>query len=565
MAISCISVLMSDFRKPVLFLLLVLQVYWWPAAAQEHKTASMAHQLLSTRGEVIIRFVKPNNIEIAELTRFLSIDNYSGDTITAYANRSGFNRFLELHIPFEVIQPHSLKKTSSSTGEALTWAYPAYGSYISLMQQYASTYPDLCRLHDFGSSVNGHRLLALKISDNPLQEENEPVIFYTASMHGDEPLGYVLMLQLIDSLLTGYNSSNFLKQLIDGAEIWINPIANPDGAYFISDLSVEGGTRFNSNQVDLNRDFPVIGSASWDTIGRQPETIAMLRFLDEIRPLLSANFHSGVEVVNYPWDSWVSKHADDSWYKFISHGYADTAQAHSPPGYMDFMNDGITRGIEWYEVYGGRQDFVNYYLNGREVTIELSDNKIPLQHELDDYWKYNRHSLLHFMSYAFTGFKGIVTDSATGEPLSARIRLLNYDYDNSFVFSKSDGNYFRLLNPGTYKVVITAPGYKYKLTEATVQSGELTPLDAELSKDFELSLFPNPFGNYVKLNIPYSGYNLEVTFINQKGQKIRVVSHFVRSSGPQEIPVGELSPGFYIIHVRYNDQTWNLTGIKFNH
>ena len=67
-------------------------------------------------------------------------------------------------------------------------------------------YPSLCRLDTIGTSINGKLVLALKISDNPAEDETEPEVFYSSTMHGDETGGYVLMLRLADYLLKNYNS-----------------------------------------------------------------------------------------------------------------------------------------------------------------------------------------------------------------------------------------------------------------------------------------------------------------------------------------------------------------------
>ena len=45
---------------------------------------------------------------------------------------------------------------------------------------------------------------------------------------------------------------------------------------------------------------------------------------------------------------------------------------------MNDLDNGVTRGDVWYQIYGGRQDFVTYELQGREVTIELDDQIILL-------------------------------------------------------------------------------------------------------------------------------------------------------------------------------------------
>ena len=106
----------------------------------------------------------------------------------------------------------------------------------------------------------------------------------------------------------------------------------------------------------------------------------MMRFLAKHRFVLSANFHSGEEVVNYPWDRWSRDHPDKEWFYMISRAYADTVHRHAPYGYMNYLDNGVTNGYYWYPVNGGRQDYVTYELQGREVTIELdSDYITPVQ------------------------------------------------------------------------------------------------------------------------------------------------------------------------------------------
>jgi len=292
-----------------------------------------AQELLRARGETIIRFKKPVHLSIGEISRNLSIDDFRNDTIIAYANEKGFNWFSRLNIRFDVLEPPSLNKDLITAKKVnAPDFYPSYEEYLRIMNSYASEYPDICNLVDFGSTVDGRRLLAVKISDNPDEREHEPVVFYTATMHGDEPLGFVVLLKLIDYLLPEYYSKAEIKDLIDQTEIYINPLANPDGAYYISDTSVIGSIRFNKNQVDLNRDFPEIPFDTRDSADLQPETLHMMNFMKDIRPALAANFHSGAELVNYPWDTWITYHSDDTWYRKIYSKYTNTAQDNSPDG-----------------------------------------------------------------------------------------------------------------------------------------------------------------------------------------------------------------------------------------
>ena len=207
------------------------------------------------------------------------------------------------------------------------------------------------------------------------------------------------------------------------------PLANPDGTYYPDDdLSVAYSRRETADGKDMNRDFPdpAAGDAVNDTAGRARETKAMMAFLQEHRFSLSASIHSGAEVVNYPWDHTYALHADDGWFRFISREYADEARA-LDPSYMSLFEDGITNGARWYRIKGGRQDYVTWYLEGREVTLELA-NEYQIESELlDEYWMKNERSFLNYMAQCLYGIRGMVSDAESGDPLEARIEIPGHD------------------------------------------------------------------------------------------------------------------------------------------
>ncbi len=206
----------------------------------------------------------------------------------------------------------------------------------------------------------------------------------------------------------------------------------------------------------------------------------MMKFLAKHRFTLSANFHSGEEVVNYPWDRWGWLHADNDWYRAISRKYADTVHMHSPKGYMDFLENGITNGYDWYPVYGGRQDYVNYSLQGREVTIELDTNFVTPADYLPELWEYNRQSLVGYLENALYGVHGRTSDSYNDKPVPARIFIEKHDKDNSHVYSDTvSGEFVRLLKPGLWDLTFSADSYKdTTIMNVSVTDGEETGLDS---------------------------------------------------------------------------------------
>ena len=133
----------------------------------------------------------------------------------------------------------------------------------------------------------------------------------------------------------------------------------------------------------------------------------MMQFLKEHMVLPCRPISTLVaEVVNYPWDYHHELHADDAWYRFISREYADEAMAVDPDYMFGWPDDGITNGAEWYVIHGGRQDYVNYYLEGREVTLELSTGLRLGSNHLEEHWNINRRSLLNYMAQCTYGIRG---------------------------------------------------------------------------------------------------------------------------------------------------------------
>ena len=450
--------------------------------------------------------------------------------------------------------------------EAKTYQkYPTYPQYVEMMQNFAADFPHICKLDTFGTSTQGRLLLALKISDHPLEEEAEANFLYTSTIHGDELLGFNLLLRLADTLLQGYGSDSEITGLVDSLAIWINPLANPDGSYMNdNNLSLKQAMRDNANGIDLNRSFPDPSKGEPDdTTGREPENKAMMDFLWKHGIIMSANLHSGEEVVNYPWDYTFDLHADDPWYRFISREYADEARAIDPT-YMELFTDGITNGAEWYVIKGGRQDYVNYYLGGREVTLELSKTFLLGSELLEEHWILNRRSLLNYMSQCTYGIRGKVTDKESGEPLRARIHIPYHDSSYSVVHSFADfGDYYRLIKEGVYDLVFSAPGYlNDTITGVNFTDYQATYLDVALERDPSagllsprnvpnFSIFPNPVSQQLFIESIFVPYGpVEISIHGLDGLTYLQTSLY-NSGKVLEVRTDFLQEGFYILQINH--------------
>ena len=179
--------------------------------------------------------------------------------------------------------------------------YPTHAEIGQILAAAAADHPDIA--HDFfwGNSVQGRQLWGIVISDNVGSEEPEPEIRLSSTMHGDEPPGMVMLLNLVEYLTDYYGQPGYedVTDLVDNYEIHILPLHNPDG--YIA------GTRRNANNIDLNRNFPVPDGSIGDdgTWTEEIETFAFKAYSFHHDFVISENGHSGALVVNYPWDDYI--------------------------------------------------------------------------------------------------------------------------------------------------------------------------------------------------------------------------------------------------------------------
>lgn len=121
----------------------------------------------------------------------------------------------------------------------------------------------------------------------------------------------------------------------------------------------------NAKNFDLNRNFPDFFQKN--NKAEQPETAAVRRWIHSIPFVLSANFHGGTVVANYPYDNnrsgqrkkSISK--DDDVFTHLAKTYAKKHPTMKNNKQCNEKNsvfrNGIVNGAEWYPVQG-----IYYYI-----------------------------------------------------------------------------------------------------------------------------------------------------------------------------------------------------------
>ncbi|MBN2451700.1 MAG: choice-of-anchor D domain-containing protein, partial [Lentisphaeria bacterium] len=366
----------------------------------------------------------------------------------------------------------------------ITAGYHSVADVEAMLTQFVADYPGLCRLETLGSSVQGRPILALRITDNPGLDEAEPEVKFVGAIHGDEPVGAEMCLRLAELLLTSHGTDSRLTALVDTTDLWLVPVMNPDGLTAVS--------RYNASGYDLNRSFPdgveeaigtVFSGPAMDLTGRPPEVQAMMQWSAAHGFVLSATFHGGALVANYPYDndgmgSVPSPTPDDDVCLWLAETYA----SRNPPMWASpTFTHGVTNGAAWYVVVGGIQDWQYRYTGCIDLTLEISAVKRPASGTLDSFWDDNREAMLAYVESVQTGLRGVVNGADTGAPLYASVAVAGR---SSRVFTDPDaGDYYRLLRPGTYSLTFTAPGYQPQTVPGVVVSeGAATVLDVTLER-----------------------------------------------------------------------------------
>lgn len=464
--------------------------------------------------------------EIETLTRIISIDNVKGKTVWAYANDDEWAAIQKLGYEARILpNPGSLitPLMTSNTAQLRLWdSYPTYEAYVAQMNAFATTYPNLCQIVDAGTTPGGRHILFAKISDNIATHEAEPEVQYSSSIHGDETTGFILQLRLIDYLLSNYTTNTQVQNLVNNLEIWINPLANPDGTYYGGNSSVSGARRYNLAGVDLNRNFPDPSGGATGTI--QAETTLLMNLANAHHFVLSGNFHGGAEVVNYPWDTWSQLHVDDAWFLDVSTDYATVVHNNAVAGYLTDLNNGVTNGYAWYTMDGGRQDWMTYYKHCREITFEISATKLLPAAQLPAHWNYNYQSLLNYLENALYGIQGIVTNGS-GTPLDATITIVGHDDAQSVaVTDPANGDYCRMLYPGTYTVQVSATGYPTRtFNNVVVNANTKTTLNVVLGDTSVTQNIPLTAGwNLISLNVAPTNLTVQSVFSGIASQFVQV-------------------------------------------
>ena len=449
-------------------------------------------QLMRERNEYYFKLSVNDPTEIKTINNICSVDATDGRSVVCYANQQQYDKLLQVgYQPMLMTPPSMLEEAvmwDGSDRALYAWdSYPTYDAYQSMMEAFPSQALSdrSCTLLDLGTLNSGRKILGVRLNNG--QPDGKPKFLYSSTMHGDEVTGMMLMLRLIDEFCTSTDTR--IVNLLNNLDIFIFPLTNPDGTYYGGNNTMNSARRYNINGTDLNRNYKDY------YIGEHPdgesyalETQWTMQLAQDYLFTMSANYHGGAEVANYPWDAISGRHPDDAWYQYVCRDYVSRARAVSSSYMTDTYSSGITNGYDWYQITGSRQDYENAYGQCREITMECSSTKKPNASTMPTYWNYNHDAMLGLLEQCLNGVHGFVYDAVTNASLQGvTVTVENHDNDISYVTTHNIGDFHRPIKGGTYTFTFAKQGYYSQSVQVTVTDGQRVDLTIYLEPNLNLN------------------------------------------------------------------------------
>jgi len=424
----------------------------------------------------------------------------------------------DLGFPLEVIEvgrPFQEVQTEGAGGVPERPGYPDLASALAQMSTAATNFPSICQMVDLTAryglapTFQGRNMFALRISDNVGVEEDEPAFLLVGAHHCRETVTPIICLDAISRLTTQYGIDPEITAVVDGNDIWIAPVWNPDGYNYV--FTVNNLWRKNRRPVgngvgvDLNRNYPFgwsspcagsLAPGSCTYKGPNPaseaETKTMMALSNDQRFAKVLDLHSFGREILFAFDCDV--HPLASFYQ------ADGIRISTAAGYGGSNRPPSAEGEEYQWQLASFSSWA-FLL---ETATAFQPPIANAMAEATLVWPGILGMLKHPVPVS-----GNVTDSCTGAPLAAEITFGSFAFTNGESASSGGpfGRYDTFLPVGPEILTFTAAGFAPKTVSVTVVENQTAVVDVALDPLATLAFEAAPSGSglgggYILLSDP---------------------------------------------------------------
>ena len=277
--------------------------------------------------------------------------------------------------------------------------YHTYSESAAFLDSLRLLYPQVVSAKfSLGQSGEGREIFAIRVSDNPDVDEDEPEMLLDCLHHAREVMASEFGIMFAEYLAQNYGTDPEITWLLDNRELYIVPIVNPDGFVYNETTDPNGGgmwrktRRDNGNGtfgVDPNRNYPYmwaydnVGSSSdpgsetyrGPYAGSEPEVQAMMNFINAHGFVTGNSVHTYSNLTLYPWGYTSDPTPDDAIFDRMAAEmtrYNDYTSGQ--PGQILYDVNGGS--FDWY--YGGTTNHQKIFAFSNEIGGE-SDGFWPAE------------------------------------------------------------------------------------------------------------------------------------------------------------------------------------------
>ncbi len=396
--------------------------------------------------------------------------NTLGGYITVYTDQAGYNQMLATGLKVTIDQQttqlvNNPNLFGSNSPDTFYGGFKTVEEMQSYLDQEVAAYPNLAEKINIGQSWcmlhapctqsnpnltwNGYNIYALHITNRSFPGP-KPVYWYDAGIHAREIAVPEVAMRYIDYLLSNYNTDADAHWLVDYHDIWVVPMANPDGHHIV-EAGGNGNSPYyqrknandtnncttwppgESNQfgTDNNRNF----SFQWGlhngsstaacsqtyrgpSAASDPETLAIqnkvsslipqqrIPDLTHAAPLTTTgvyqNMHSNAALDIYPW-GWGTSPAPNGTQLANIGAHISASNAYPAGNNYQYCQPGVCL----YNVDGDAIDWAYGQLGAAAFTTEVDGNDffVPLSEVNNTIWPDNKGALLYEAKIARTPYQ----------------------------------------------------------------------------------------------------------------------------------------------------------------
>jgi len=401
----------------------------------------------------------------------------------------------------------SSKKSVRTAEIAERFDYGSMGGYYSLseieekLDEMSEAFPNIVKpKYSIGTSIEGRDIWAIKISDNPMVDEEEPAVYYDALHHAREPLSMAVTINFALWMVENYDKDEKIKYLIDNREIYVVPCVNPDGYEYNRQNNPNGGGFWRKNRkeiddecngVDLNRNYSygfnyngICSSSnacseiySGTDPFSEPETAAVRDFIESINPKIAFSTHSFGDVAIFPS---VFDDAPDNFPSYSKWASEFLLDSEYPYG-QDYQMIGYTSCGTTTEYFDSKGIYA--------YTLEVGDKFWPVQSKI---YPYAARVLNAFVYQAWVAgqYSTVKNHTIFGDVISGSNFEMNVEVANKGLNAEASNIEVAILSNDS-NVIISGDG----------NLGAVESISKATSQNFDISIGSSYTNAYLELTI----------------------------------------------------------------